>query len=78
MKHSLLEKLRKECPHAEQLAVQRLVGNASVFFDRSHSPKLSEQEIFASLYLASVMAGQVNRKLRLSVREKRIWQKHFE
>jgi hypothetical protein len=78
MKHALLAKLRKECPQVDELAFQRLVGNSAVFFDRNHNPKLSEREIFAGLYVASLMATKVNRKLRLSEREKRIWQKHFE
>jgi hypothetical protein len=69
--------LRSLYPEAYELALLRILAGCSIFFDRDNKPLYNEELIFVCLLLAHSYVAKQNLELRLTDREKRIWDKRF-
>jgi hypothetical protein len=75
-----LTKFREQFPEAEHLGFERFIaGHAghTIFFSRTNRRLFPENLIFAALYLANRWARKAGVRLKLTDREKRIWDRHF-
>src|ERR1700746_975512 len=70
--------LRALYPEAYELALLRILAGCSIFFDHDNNPLYSEDLIVVCLLLAHFYVAKHHLKVRLTDREKRIWDKRFQ
>ena len=76
MAESVIDLLRQRFPRADQLAFERILARGhTIFFDYNTKqllPGLTEEEVFAALFLAKTYVAQAGAELVLTAREEHL------